>query len=280
MPDGRLQQTFTDRAEIATNGVAKRLYSLMSQKETNLCLSLDVTDPNRFLSLAETIGPEIAVLKTHVDTLENYSGRHTTELSNIARDHDFLIFEDRKFADIGNTVRNQYTKGIFHIIEWADIVNAHAIAGPSIIEGLRDEVANHDLLNERALLLLAQMSTKDNLINDDYTATVVKLAEQYPDFVIGFIGAQAEKLPVLAGQASSNLVIMTPGVQLADGGDLLGQTYNTPEAVVAAGADVVIVGRGIFNDPKPLAKAKEYREAAWQAYQRRIEQSKVQGKPA
>ena len=45
-------------------------------------------------------------------------------LKELAEKHDFLLFEDRKLADIGKTVEEQM-RGPFQIASWADLVTVH-----------------------------------------------------------------------------------------------------------------------------------------------------------
>ncbi len=266
----RLKLTYSDRIDLTQNKVAKDLLKLMDEKETNLALAIDEPETELILELADKIGPEIVILKTHIDIVEGFQKEFLEELTGLSKKHNFLIFEDRKFADIGNTVKMQYGKGIYNIVDWAHLTNAHIISGPGIIEGLQ-EVAKEKGL-ERGLILLAQMSSKGNLATEDYTKEAVKMAEQYPDFVVGFIGngGDVAELKKLSEITDLKFIILTPGVKLGGGGDKLGQQYTTPEDVIKAGSDVVIVGRGIYGAEDPVKSAKEHRKAGWEAYKTRI----------
>ncbi len=253
-------QTYQQRANTCPSAAGKKLLQLMDSKKTNLALSADVTTAAELISLAEQAGPDICLLKTHIDIINDFTPALTQQLSHLAAKHDFMIFEDRKFADIGNTVKHQYEGGIYKIVQWADFTNTHTVPGPGIIEGLA--AAGRKL--DRAVLLLAEMSSAGNLMDDKYMQASLKMAEQFPDFVAGFITQHSLS-------SASHWINLTPGIKFEKGADSMGQQYNTPEtAILENGTDVIIVGRGIITASDPAAEAKRYRQRGWDVYCRRI----------
>ncbi|XP_022073459.2 uridine 5'-monophosphate synthase [Acanthochromis polyacanthus] len=259
-----LELSYGDRAKLGNiHPLASKLLKIMEEKQSNLCVSADVTSSEELLQLAESLGPKICMLKTHVDILKDYTGAFSQELQALAEKHNFLIFEDRKFADIGNTVKHQYEGGMYQISSWSHIVNAHAVPGPGVVKGL--SAVGKPL--GRGCLLIAQMSSQGSLATGDYTKAVLQMAEENSDFVIGFIcGSKIAKRP--------EFIHMTPGVQMKAGGDLLGQQYTTPEEVIYnKGSDVIIVGRGVLEASDRLEAAESYRKSGWDAYTKRVAKS-------
>lgn len=254
--------SYLERADYCLSPLARHLLQLLDEKKTNLALSADVTSAQKLLELADLLGPEICILKTHIDIIEDFSPELTRELRKLAHQHKFFLFEDRKFADIGHTVKHQYEGGMYHIAEWADIVNAHSLPGPGIVRGLADVGRKKN----RGLLLLAEMSSAGHLMNIEYTNNTLKIAEQFADFVIGFITQHALS-------ADPHWINMTPGIKLEEGTDAFGQQYLTPEnAIYDNGTDIIIVGRGILTATDPLAEAVKYRKHGWKAYLQRMEE--------
>lgn len=252
--------SFLKRSSLTRHPMAQKLFKIMEDKKSNLALALDVTSQQELLEIADALGPYIAILKTHVDILEDFTPDFGMQLKKLASQHNFLIFEDRKFADIGQTASLQYSKGIYRISEWADIVNAHAVPGPGVIEGLK----TIGQPNGQALLLLAEMSSSGTLAKGAYTKKALEFGEAHGDYVMGFISLR---------QVSKNpgMIHFTPGVKLTPGKDALGQRYRTiDEILIKNKSDVIIVGRDIAHAHNPKAQAILYQKTAWDAYEQSI----------
>jgi orotidine-5'-phosphate decarboxylase len=309
-PYYRRPYTYAERAELCSqnggNLVAKALFEIMARKHTNLVLSADVDDKDQIIELFNAIGPYICAIKLHCDIINGWDEGFARTLQELAKIHDVIIFEDRKFADIGNTVQLQYTNGYFKIANWADLVNAHLLPGEGIVKGLREAgqsvakslMQKRQILEEalhiegkeedeiamelgrpkgKALLLVAQMSSEGNLLDEDYALASIEVARKYPDFVIGFI-CQENLMPYQQGLSyeeldfRSKFLFMTPGVNLDQKGDALGQQYNHPHYVIGIkGSDIQIVGRGIIKAKNPAEAARKYRLDGMVGYERSLQ---------
>ncbi|TCD68217.1 orotidine 5'-phosphate decarboxylase [Steccherinum ochraceum] len=269
-------RSYAERAQKHPNAAARALLETIDRKKSNLCVSVDVTAKADFLNIIDVVGPYVCLVKTHVDIIEDFEPSIIATLQDLSKKHDFLIFEDRKFADIGNTVALQYASGVHKIASWSHITNAHPVPGPSIITGL----ASVGKPLGRGLLLLAEMSTKGSLATGSYTEEAVKMARAHNDFVIGFIAQRSMngigKNPDDV-EDDDDFLVLTPGVGLDVKGDAMGQQYRTPEEVLTAGCDVIIVGRGIYGKGADVdiqavqAQAERYRAAGWSAYEKLLQ---------
>lgn len=263
-PVEQQKKNFTERLASTDGVLTKKLMETILRKKSNLVLSLDVEDVSEFFNILEQTAEHICMVKTHVDIMKPFCGDFVPRLTALAQKHDFHIFEDRKFADIGSTVRKQYRSGEYKIADWSEFVTVHMIAGEAILDGLFG-----DLDKPRSSFLLARMSAKGNLISETYTRQVLETGKRRKECVSGYIGhgANVEDIQRFRAKIPQDQLLLMPGVNLDTKGDGLGQQYLTVEDAILGGADAIIVGRGIVAAENPGYQAKRYRDAAWNVFQ-------------
>ncbi|XP_064399706.1 uridine 5'-monophosphate synthase-like [Halichondria panicea] len=252
--------SYTERSQLAANPIAKKLLSLMDSKETNLAFSADVKTSHELVKLADAVGPHICILKTHADIMSDFSRDTADQLKALAEKHNFVIMEDRKFADIGNTVQMQYTQEQYCLTSgWAPLVTCHPLPGPGVIDGLMSVAPPGS-----GCVLVAEMSSSGTLAVGEYTKGAISLAESRPESIVGVVCRNRLS-------TSPGLIHMTPGVRDKASGDSLGQQYISAETAIGERhTDIIIVGRGIYSAQDPVSTAKMYREKAFQAYNQRL----------
>jgi uridine monophosphate synthetase len=169
------------------------------------------------------------------------------KLKQISKEKEFLLFEDRKFADIGNTQELQFKEGIYKIASWADMITSHVIAGEESLK----------VFENVGVVAIVEMSSKGTLTDDFYISKALNVAENSSN-VLGIVAQR---------KISENLLLFTPGVNMSSAGDSKGQQYNTPERVFQnIHTDFMIVGRGIYQSANPKESAENYQKAGWEAY--------------
>ena len=227
--------------------VGKKLVEIALKKQSNLIASADVITSAELLKLAEEAGDDIVALKLHTDIIKDFSFDLVEKLKQISKEKEFLLFEDRKFADIGNTQELQFKEGVYRIASWADMITSHVIAGEESLK----------VFENVGVVAIVEMSSKGTLTDDYYITKALNVAESAPNV----LGAVAQR------KISDGLLLFTPGVNMSSAGDSKGQQYNTPERVFRnIHTDFMIVGRGIYQSADPKESAREYRKAGWDAY--------------
>jgi len=245
----------------AASPLAKRYMEVAATKQSLVCLAADRNTMAGLFELIEAVGEHVAALKTHVDLVDDWTPEAWDDFCQAAHQANLLIFEDRKFADIGAISRAQMA-GKYDIRSWSDLVTAHLISGPDIVDGL--QAGWHDVHRQGGVLLLAQMSSRGNLLVPSYTDEVVAKGREH-EGVVGFIGngSRPQELVALRNKVGEAKMIWTPGVNLAVGDGAMGQRYGDPTEAVLSGSDCIIVGSGIHKAEQPALAAKAYAEASW-----------------
>ncbi len=234
-----------------THPVGKKLIDIAIKKQSNLILSADLKTTEEILSIASLIGQHIVAIKLHSDIINDFSSEFIDSLKKLSREKEFLLFEDRKFADIGNTQELQFHEGIFKISSWADLITAHVIAGEKSLEVFKNV----------GVVAIIEMSTAGNLTDDIYINKALNTIQKSSNV----LGAVAQR------GINEDLILFTPGVNIGKITDKKGQQYNTPDSIFEEyHTDFMIVGRGIYESSNPEEITLAYKKQGWEAYLKTI----------
>lgn len=201
--------------------------------ERKICLAADVSTSKELFEIIEKLGDYISIIKLHHDIILDFNENTIEKLIYYKQKYDLLVWEDRKFADIGYIMEKQVNK----IKHWADIVSVHPIAGIESVKQIPKEVK---------IILIGELSSTNNLINTQYKEMVKEIAHTI-DNCIGI---------VCQSKMTDTLLNIVPGISLTNTKDNKGQKYNTPKD--RAFADVFVVGRSIINSQDPVQTIKNY----------------------
>jgi orotidine-5'-phosphate decarboxylase len=222
-----------------------------------LVVALDVPSVEEARALVAALGDAVVFYKVGLELLFSGGLAFAGELKRQGK----RVFLDVKLLDIGNTVEravaNVAALGV-------DLVTIHG----SDSKTLRAAVTGR---GQSALKLLA-VTVLTNLSASDLSEGGIKLSPG--ELVLrragmakdaGFDGIVASGLEAARIRAAvgPNMLVVTPGIRLAGGEAGDQERVTTPGQAIAAGADLIVVGR-------PITRARQPEEAA-ESFVREIE---------
>ena len=172
------------------------------------------------------------------------------------------LFLDLKFHDIPNTVARAL-RAALHLRP--AIVNVHAAGGAAMMEAAAEAVreAAEDLGVERPLLVAVTLLT--SLDEADLEAIgqrgpldeqVLRLARLAQASGLDGVVCSPREIAALRTACGAGFTLVVPGIRPAWAASGDQKRVMTPAAALAAGADVLVIGRPITAAPDPLAAAR------------------------
>jgi uridine monophosphate synthetase len=234
------------------NLLSNKLYNLAFLKKTNIILSCDLDDMDKILELVDKVHENIIGIKIHIDLIKNLKDEHYEKLRNMKELYQLIIIEDRKVADIGFIAVKQL-QGTHKINEWADYITSHPITGHEMFEAIGDAYPN------LGIIMVSELSTKNNLISPEYIANSVAML----DNVSGIVSQSKIYEYIHPFQCPT----LSPGINLDVKGDNYGQQYKKANSRELYNMGLFhIVGRGIYMNDEPIEASLKYKNSGWEYF--------------
>lgn len=210
-------------------------------------VALDTGDLDRALGLARMLRPWFGIAKVGLELFGAVGPRAVLSL----RDEGFDVFVDLKLHDIPNTVAGA-ARSLAGL--GARYVTLHAAGGADMlragVEGLAG--AARPAGTEPPLALAITVLTSDSVAEGDVLAARARMAEVAG---CGGVVCATADLPAIRA-AAPGLLRVVPGIRPRGAVADDQARVATPARAVAAGADILVIGRPVTAVADPAAAAE------------------------
>ena len=201
--------------------------SLLKCMKKNIIWAADVPSMKILFEQLDIYGPKISVLKLHIDTFNDFTQENLLKLVDYKKKYDLILWEDRKFADIGNIMIKQIKNSIYYYLDWVDIFSIHCITGYDSLNATMNEFP------KLKWIIIGQLSSSENLIDKEYTNSCKEIYDNIPN-IVGIVCQE---------YLGPEYVHIVPGISKHIESDNQGQQYSSTEQ--KSFADFFVVGRSI-----------------------------------
>ena len=200
---------------------------------SRLVLALDETDPARALSIAKEVSPFVAKIKINYPLVLSAGLDIVTKISEFSS-----VICDFKVADIPNTNR-LITEAVFNA--GASGIIAHAFPGPESLKAIREVDSDKELY---VVITMSHPKGGDFFRIEDFCSLAIEA------------GATGVVAPATRPEDVAKVRNLVGGLKIISPG--VGAQGGSSKDTLKAGADYIIVGRGIYQSDNPAEAAEKY----------------------
>jgi len=231
----------------------------MMNNSEKIIVALDVADLNSAEVLVKKLAP---VIKTFKVGKELFTSAGPAAIEMVHR-CGARVFLDLKFHDIPNTVGAASAAaarlGVF-------MFNVHILGGKNMlfkavqsVHQIADEqkTARPKVLGVTVLTSMTDRDLKDIGIRKSVKKEVEALALIASQCGLDGVVASGQEIGIIRKVAGKDFLIVTPGVRPVWAGHGDQKRVMTPREAIEEGADFIVIGRPVTQDPDPLKAAEK-----------------------
>lgn len=221
-----------------------------------IAVALDAPDPLTLTRWAESIAGVVSTVKIGLEVYLR-DGAPAVRSVQAVVGPDTAVFLDLKLHDIPATVGGA-ARSVRELRP--DFLTVHASGGPDMIAAAAQELPDTRITAVTVLTSLGESDLRRLGILDE-AGSVVEVVQRWALLAVD-AGARAlvcspQEVAALRAVVPADVTLITPGVRPAgaDAGDQ--RRIATPASALAAGADLLVIGRPITaaSDPRAAAQA-------------------------
>ncbi len=232
----------------------------MSAARDRVCLALDFGARGAILDAARRFAGRVGWLKIGLEAFVSEGPSLVAEVAALPA----RVFLDLKLHDIPNTVGRAVTAAGR---SGASMVNVHASGGRAMLQAARDAAADSGIrvIGVTLLTSLGAAALSDLPIAGHPEGIARRLAVLAKECGLAGVVCSASDLPVVRAACGPEFLTVVPGIRPAGSDRADQKRIATPAAAIAAGADLLVIGRPVLAAADPeaaLAKVLEEIESS------------------
>ena len=222
----------------------------MTDQRDKLCVALDGSDRDWIASTARTLAPQVGWLKLGLEAFTAFGPELVIEIAEL----DTRVFFDIKLHDIPNTVRRAAANCA---ATGAAMFNVHASGGRAMLSAAIEGAAEGSAAHPPKVLAVTVLTSLDHGaltelgFDHDPNELVVRWARLAHEVGLDGVVASAREAPAIRRECGPDFLIVTPGIRPGWSATGDQRRVMTPSDAIAAGADILVIGRPITGAEFP-----------------------------